>query len=146
MPCVSMGCFQSSRDRSENAPRNTFLGIEFLQRRKGTEPRRLCHLEGGSGVSPLPGYSLPIHWLKILQEFSPDVLARIEPRNNGIDDSGGSVNDVQRRMKMMVASLASGNVDGILIGDPAGIDAIHVNAVGMIIRSRGPGHHVECRL
>ena len=45
--------------------------------------------------------------------------------------------------KRCSARLARGDLRRILVGHPAGVDAVHVDAVGVIIGGRGARHHVE---
>ena len=44
------------------------------------------------------------------------------------------------------AVLRSAICDGILVGHPAGVDAVHVDAVGVVVGGGGAGHHVQRRL
>ena len=46
-------------------------------------------------------------------------------------------------MEAVLGGLARCDVDGILVADPAGVHAVHVDAVGLVVGRRGPGHHVE---
>ena len=39
--------------------------------------------------------------------------------------------------------LRSAICDRVLVADPAGVDAVHVDAVGVVVGRRGPRHHVE---
>src|SRR5262245_38823305 len=86
---------------------------------------------------------LPIDRSIVLQELTPDVLAGIDAGDDGIDDACGAVDDVERRMEAMFGGLARGDLDRIFVGDPAGIDAVHVNAVQLIVRRRRARHHVQ---
>ena len=71
------------------------------------------------------------------------MLAGVEPGDDGIDDAGGAVDDVERRVEPVLGGLALGDVDGVLVAHPAGVDAVHVDAVGVVLRGAGARHHVE---
>src|SRR5665213_1001327 len=86
---------------------------------------------------------LPVCRTKVLQELSPYVGAGIDARDDGIEDSGSTVDDVQRWMKTLLRRLARRDFDRILVGYPARIDAVHVNAIAVKIRRRRPRHHIE---
>ena len=51
--------------------------------------------------------------------------------------------DVERRMKSVFFRLLARDVDRVFVGDPAGVDAVHVDPVLRVVRGRGAGHHVE---
>ena len=63
-----------------------------------------------------------------------------------VADSGGGVDLVQPWMKTELLGLASRDLGGVLIGDPARVDAVHVDAVSSVVLRRGAGEHVECGL
>ena len=67
----------------------------------------------------------------------------IDSGNDGIEDAGGSVDDIEGGMEALFDGLAGGDFVGVFVGDPAGIDAIHMNAVGEVVGGGGAGHHVE---
>src|ERR1039458_3199452 len=90
--------------------------------------------------------SLPISRLKVLEEFAPHVLPGIEAGDDRIHDPRRAVNNVQGRVKAVVANLARRDLFGVFVRDPTRIDAVHVDAVGVVIRRRGAGHHVQRRL
>ena len=54
--------------------------------------------------------------------------------------------DVERRMKALLDDFARGNLDRVLVGDPSGVDAVHVDAVVVIVGGRRARHHVQRRL
>ena len=64
----------------------------------------------------------------------------------GIDDARRAVDDVERRMEALLRGLARGDLHRILVGHPAGVDAVHVDAVGLVVGGRRARHHVERRL
>ena len=49
-------------------------------------------------------------------------------------------------MEPLLGGLARGDVGGILVGDPAGVHAVHVDAVVVVVGRGGARHHVERRL
>ena len=71
------------------------------------------------------------------------MFAGVEAGDDGIDDAGGAVNDVERRIEAVVFGCARGDVGGVFVGNPPGIDAVHVDAVSVVIGSGGARHHVE---
>ena len=48
--------------------------------------------------------------------------------------------------KPLLGGLARGNLGRILVGDPAGVDAVHVDAAPLVVGRRRARHHVERRL
>ncbi len=44
---------------------------------------------------------------EVFEEFAPDMLAGIEASDDRVDDTGGSVDDIQRWVKLMILDLAS---------------------------------------
>ena len=46
-------------------------------------------------------------------------------------------------MEAVLRRLALGDVRRILVGHPAGVDAVHVDAVGVVVGRRGARHHVQ---
>src|ERR1039458_8780090 len=87
--------------------------------------------------------SLPISRLKVLEELAPNMLAGIEAGDDRIDDPRRPVHDIQGRVKAVVAHLARRDFFGVFVRDPARIDAVHMDAVGVVVRRRGAGHHVQ---
>jgi hypothetical protein len=71
------------------------------------------------------------------------VRARVEPVDDRVHDSGRAVHDVERRVEPMVARLAGGNGRRVFVGHPAGVHAVHVDAVVMVVGGRRARHHVE---
>src|SRR5687768_9628466 len=67
--------------------------------------------------------SLPVGWPVIFQEIPPHVFAGVEAGNNRIQDSCGTIDDVEWWMKSMLGELAGRDWLGILIRDPTGIDS-----------------------
>lgn len=67
----------------------------------------------------------------------------VEAVDDGIGDAGGAVDDVEGGMELMFAGLALGDVEGVFVGDPAGVHAVHVDAVVEVFGGGGAGHHVE---
>ena len=45
--------------------------------------------------------------------------------------------------KRCSAVLRAAMCDRVLVGDPAGVDAVHVDAVGVVVGRRGARHHVQ---
>src|SRR5262245_50861967 len=72
---------------------------------------------------------LPRRRAIILQEESPHVLAREEPGEDRVEDARRTVDHVERRGEAVVVSLALGERGRVLVGDPARVDAVHVDAV-----------------
>src|SRR4051812_17411320 len=72
---------------------------------------------------------LPVGRAVVLQELSPYVPAGIEAGNNRVEDAGGAVEDVEGRMKALLDDLPRGDRGRVFVSDPAGVDAIHVDAV-----------------
>src|SRR5215468_5903602 len=90
----------------------------------------------GSPRSSLPMVSPRCRFV-VLEEQSPQVVAGIYTVEHRVDDPRRAVDDVERRVKAVNASLALRVHLGIFIGDPAGIDAVHVDSVTDVIRPRG---------
>ncbi len=68
------------------------------------------------------------------------------PSMIGSHDPRRAIDDVERGMEAVFGRLARGNFDRILVGDPAGVHAVHVDAVGVVIGGRRARHHVQRRL
>src|ERR1043165_9005644 len=96
----------------------------------------------GSPRSSVPMISPRCRFV-VLEEQPPQVVAGVYTVEHGVDDPRGAVDDVERRVEAKNTSLRLRVHLGILIGDPAGIDAVHVDSVTDVIRPRGPRHHVE---
>src|SRR5688572_8561649 len=77
---------------------------------------------------------LPVSGAIILQKLPPHVFAGVEASDDRVDDSSRAVHDVERRMKTMVLSFARGNLHRIFVSHPACVDAVHMNAVGLVFR------------
>jgi hypothetical protein len=45
---------------------------------------------------------LPISWFVILEELPPHLLAGVCAINDGINDTGSTVNNVERRMEVVL--------------------------------------------
>src|ERR1051326_7708641 len=69
--------------------------------------------------------------------------AGIEAIDNGVHDAGGTVDDIERWMELMIMHLPRGDMCRILVGSPAGVYGIHVDAMGVIVGGRGACHHVQ---
>ncbi len=52
-----------------------------------------------------------------------------KPSMIGVDDPGGAVDDVERRLKRVLLGLAGREVGRVLVGHPAGVDGVEVDAV-----------------
>ena len=63
-----------------------------------------------------------------------------------VDDPGRAVDDVQRRVEAVDLALVLRELDRILVGHPAGVDAVHVDPVADVVGRRGPGQHIEAGL
>src|SRR3546814_13463935 len=88
---------------------------------------------------------LPVGGLVVLEELAPDVLAGVGAGDDRVDDAGGSVDDVERRVEPVLGLLLLGDVDRVLVADPAGVDAVHVDAVGVVVGGRGWGSRSDVR-
>ncbi len=85
--------------------------------------------------APTPGIRLVTsRSAVVLEELPVDVLAAVEPADDRIDDAGGAVDDVERRVEAVLGGLALGDVERVLVADPTGVDAVHVDAVGVVLR------------
>src|SRR6185436_5526240 len=71
----------------------------------------------------------PIGRLIVLQEFSPSVFASVEADYYRINNSRGAIDDVERGMEAVLLFLARGDLHGVFVGHPAGVDAVHVDPV-----------------
>ena len=71
------------------------------------------------------------------------MFAGIDATDNRVKNAGGTIDNIERRMKALFDNFPRCDFVGVLIGYPTGIDAIHVNAVAVIIGGGGAGHHVE---
>src|SRR5690349_18374812 len=87
-----------------------------------------------------PSTAMVSPWCRfvVLEEQAPEVMAGIHPVEHRIDDAGRAIDDIQRRVKAMNASFAHRVHLGILIGDPSGIHAVHVDSITYVIGRRGP--------
>src|SRR3546814_280322 len=91
---------------------------------------------GGPAISP-------VRRRVILQELPPHVLAAVEAVDDRVDDARGAVDDVQRRVEAFLDDLARGDLGRVFVGHPTGVDAVHVDAVAVVIGGRGARHPVE---
>jgi hypothetical protein len=57
------------------------------------------------------------------------VVAGVEAVDDRIDDARRAVDDVERRVEACSSLLARGDLHRVLVGHPAGVDAVHVDAV-----------------
>jgi hypothetical protein len=69
--------------------------------------------------------------------------ASIESVKYRIDDASRPVNRVQGRSKSLIEFLVHSLLKGVLIRDPACVDAIHVDPVLNEIRRRSACHHIQ---
>src|SRR5215203_6460849 len=76
---------------------------------------------------------LPVRRLVVFQKLAPDVRARVEAGNDRINDPRGTIDDVERWMKAVVRGLARGDLCRIFVGNPAGVHAVHVDAVVEVV-------------
>src|SRR5688500_4257679 len=79
----------------------------------------------------------------VLQELTPGVAPRVESVENRVNDPGSTVDDVERRMKANLSRLALGDVQRIFVRYPAGVHAVHEDAVTGVVGRRSARHHVE---
>src|SRR5579863_2770243 len=96
-------------------------------------------------LSRQPLDNSPVGRPVVLQELSPNVGSGLEAADYRIQNAGCAVDDIQGRMKALFFALARRDLDRVFIRDPSGVDAVHVNAVAMVVGRRGAGHHVEDR-
>src|SRR5688572_14339420 len=75
----------------------------------------------------MPSLTLPVGCQIVLQEMPPHVLSRVYARDDGIDDARGAVHGVERRVKALLGALPLGDLDGVLVGDPSCVDAVHMD-------------------
>ena len=71
------------------------------------------------------------------------VLACQNAGKDGIANASSRIDMVQGRVKAMVFFLSLCNVQRIFVGDPPGVDAVHVNPILHVINSRGSCEHVQ---
>ena len=69
--------------------------------------------------------------------------SRVEAVDDRIDDAGGAIDDVERRVEPLLGGLARGDLHRILVGHPSSVDAVHVNAVALVVGGGGARHHVQ---
>src|ERR1700758_2812561 len=100
---------------------------DFRRRRQSAWTCRHAGTESDATQSNAWNQDLPIRRPVVLEELSPYVLAGIEAVDDRIDDACCAVDDVQWRMEALLYDLARRYFRGILIGDPAGIDRIHMD-------------------
>ena len=89
---------------------------------------------------------LPVGDLIVLQKLTPLMLTSQEAGEDGVTDTGGGVDLVERRVEAQFIGFAASDIGGVLVGDPAGVDAVHVDSDAGVILSRRPRQHVESRL
>src|SRR5262245_36527594 len=63
----------------------------------------------------------------VLQELAPEVVAGQEAADDRVAHARGAVDDVERGLEA-VAFLAERVLGRVLVGDPAGVDRVHVDA------------------
>src|SRR5438128_367784 len=76
---------------------------------------------------------LPVGWLVVLEKLTPYMASAAGTADDGVDNARSPVHDVQGRMKPLLCRFSRGNLHRILIGDPSGIDAVHVDTVRVIV-------------
>src|SRR3954447_16035366 len=95
-----------------------------------TRPRCLASSSGAT--------CLPVGRLVVLEELAPDVGAGVEAIDDRVDYARGAVDDVERRVEPVLCSLRLREMRGILVGDPAGVNTVHVdsgcNVIGCRVR------------
>src|ERR1700754_69497 len=75
---------------------------------------------------------LPVSWPVILQELPPHVFAGVDAADDRIDDARSAVNNVQRWVETFFQHFLRCQIRRILVGHPAGVDAVHVDAVVVV--------------
>ena len=85
----------------------------------------------------------PIGGLVVLEKFSPEMDSRIFASNDRVHNPRRAVYDVEWWMEAMFLDFSGGDLDGVFVGHPSGIDAVHVDAVGVVVGGGGPSHHIE---
>ena len=103
---------------------------------RSTPATLTSRLRGTEGSSPIGN-------LVVLQELTPHVLAGQESGENRVADSGCCVDLIERRTKAEDFGFVLSNRGRILISNPTGIDAIHVDAVSSVILGGRSRQHVE---
>ncbi len=77
------------------------------------------------------------------EELAPHVPARVHAGDDGVHDARRAVDDVERRVEAVVRDLPRRDLGRILVGHPAGVHAVHVDAVLLVVSRGGARHHVE---
>src|SRR3954470_15546239 len=76
---------------------------------------------------------LPIGRPIVFEELSPHVRAGVEAGDDRCDDAGGAVDAVERRMETLLGKVSRRDLRGIFVGDPSCVDAVHVDAVVVVV-------------
>ncbi len=71
------------------------------------------------------------------------MFAGEEPREDRVEDARGAVDHVERRVEAVLLPLLVGERRRVLVGDPAGVHAVHVDTVADVVDRRRARHHVE---
>lgn len=71
------------------------------------------------------------------------MFAGVDAGDDGVEDAGGPIDDVERRVEALFGGFAGGDGGGIFVGDPAGVDGVHVDAIGIVVGGGGAGHHIQ---
>src|SRR4029079_9776161 len=69
-------------------------------------------------VTPAIHSALPVGGTVILQELPPHMTAGVHAGNDGIENPGSPIHDIQRRMEPVLCDFAGSNFRGILIRHP----------------------------
>src|SRR5262245_22567320 len=84
----------------------------------------------------------PVGRREVLEELSPHVAAGVEAADDGIDDACGAVDGVEGWMEALLDGFSRGDLRRVLVGHPSRVDAVHVDAVRLVVGSRRARHHV----
>src|SRR5678815_1506034 len=77
--------------------------------------------------------SSPVRRHVVFEKGAPTVDAGVEPVDDRIDDARGPVDDVERRVEAMVLRFPLRDLERVLVGHPARVHAVHVDAVGVVV-------------
>src|SRR4051794_37480977 len=110
------------------------LGLDFGFAAAGEAATRAAEKAAGSSAREL---MLPGRGLVVLQELAGQVDAGVEAGEDGIDDAGCAVDDVERRLEVVLRLLAAGEMRRVLVRHPARVHGRHVDAVLLVVGRRG---------
>src|SRR5690242_1469259 len=130
---VAMGTARRTRARTSSALGTKLRSMPEGIPRGAARAKRAKRARGAFAALPAPRHArrslraLPVGRAIVLQELAPHVAPGVHAADDRVHDARAAIDDVERRVEAMVGHLARRDLGRILVGDPAGVDAVHVD-------------------